>query len=149
MKSLLSAFIFLFFVFGHAMAIDCEKQLNIAFKLHTSKNSQGLSADKKLLKTIKNHYESAMQQCPDTCQKNPIYCNNLGDVYKRLGDLDNAAKYFKQALNYKADLGDALFELGEIYTAKGLATLLSFSVFRDVHNLLSLKNLSQNFYHSE
>ncbi|CAN2047679.1 OmpA-OmpF porin, OOP family [Candidatus Magnetomoraceae bacterium gMMP-1] len=117
---LLSFFLNPIFMSFPVMALDCEQHLGIGYELHTSKDSKSLSKDRELLNKIKNHYEQALKQCPGLCKEKPALCNNLGDVLKRLGQSDEAVHYFNKAIEYKKNFGDALFELGEIYSEKEL-----------------------------
>ena len=110
----------LFFLTHSAYALDCDKHLQIGFKLHDSKHTRSLSKDTELLKKIRSHYETALRKCPDRFEKQPKHYNNLGDVCKRLGDHDAAILYFQKAVALDASLGDASFELGVIYENRGL-----------------------------
>ncbi|MCP4688489.1 MAG: OmpA family protein [Desulfobacterales bacterium] len=105
---------------GEARGEDCREHLDIGFDLHTSKHSMDLSGDKELLNKIRSRYEMALALCPDLCAETPALCNNLGDVYQRLGKMDDAVWYYKKAVDNQPEFGDALFELGRIFEGRGL-----------------------------
>ncbi len=49
----------------------------------------------------------------------PGACNNLGSIYKDLGDTEKAIEYFKEALRIKPDYDRARMNLGMTYAMKG------------------------------
>ena len=101
-----------------APAMDCDQTAGIAYDLHTSKHSSSL--DEKTLEQARKYYEQTLSNCPGYCRNHPELCNNLGDVYKRLGMKDRALSLFRTAAREKPDYGDALFEIGMILEEKGL-----------------------------
>ena len=102
----------------YAQALDCRMHMNIGGDLHLKTSSTALSADKELLNKIKHHYSEALRLCPQLCKQKPKLCNNIGDIYQRLGQTDQAVFYYKKALRYDPKLGDVLFELGVIYNQR-------------------------------
>jgi flagellar motor protein MotB len=106
-----------------AAAANCREHMKMGFDLHTSRHSSALAGNPDLLKSILYHYERALNLCPGLCAEEPGLCNNLGDVYMRLGNPDRAEHYFKRALKYRPRFGDALFELGRIQEERGLPGL--------------------------
>jgi len=103
-----------------AHAIDCRQHMNIGSDLHLSKPRADLNNDSQLMIKIKNHYERALKLCPDLCYEKPALCNNLGDIYLRMGMTDKALIFFKKVIQIKPSTGEALFELGSIYEQKQL-----------------------------
>ena len=101
-----------------ATAMDCDRTAGIGYDLHTSKHSSSL--DRSTLEQARKYYEQTLSNCPDYCRSHPELCNNLGDVYKRLGMKERALSLFRTAVREKPDYGDALFEIGMIFEEKGL-----------------------------
>ena len=101
-----------------ALAMDCDRTARIGYDLHTSKHSSSL--DRSTLEQARKYYEQTLSNCPGYCRKHPELCNNLGDVYKRLGMKDRALSYFRMAAREKPGYGDALFEIGMILEEKAL-----------------------------
>ena len=103
-----------------ALAMDCQQHLRIGYKLHTSSHSSTVAEDRELLQQIRMHYHTALQKCPALCADEPGLCNNLGDVYYRLGDVDLAVEFFHKALHHRPGFVDPLYELGRIHEQRGL-----------------------------
>jgi protein O-GlcNAc transferase len=54
-----------------------------------------------------------------TDQKNPQFCNNLAEAFRRRGDLDEAITFFKKALDIAPNFVEAYYSLGLVYREKG------------------------------
>lgn len=98
-------------------AMDCETAAGLGYDIHTQRASAALDPD--ILNQAREYYEKALELCPDYCEKTPVLCNNLGDVYLRVGNRERATVYFKKAVEIRPDYGDAWFELGNIYMVRG------------------------------
>ncbi len=105
---LIAAFVFVLISPFPAAAMDCDRTAGIGYDLHTSRHSSSL--DRSTLEQARKYYEETLSNCPGYCRKQPELCNNLGDVYKRLGMEAWALSLFRTAAREKPDYGDALFD---------------------------------------
>lgn len=58
---------------------------------------------------------ASLQESISKDPENPNLYRVLGQTYENIGDVDNAVKSYKKALEIKPDFGDAIFNLGAIY----------------------------------
>lgn len=63
-------------------------------------------------------YRDAIDAYREGAAKDPVLLNKTGIAYHQLMQLDNARKYYQQAIRYKSDYMEAINNLGTIYYAK-------------------------------
>lgn len=103
-----------------------EKDLRLILQQQPS-NAQALNALGYTLTDRTDRHQEALaliQKAVDISPKDPYYLDSLGWVYYRLGDLDKAEQYLREAIEIQADvefmahLGEVLWEQGEQADAK-------------------------------
>ena len=63
-------------------------------------------------------YREAIDVFREDKSKNPIIANKTGIAYHQMQQLDNARKYYEQAVRYKPEYPEAINNLGTVYYAK-------------------------------
>jgi len=101
----------------------CIEHMNEGYRYHSQKSVNELSKDIKLIQLIENHYLSAIHQCPNICEKNPEFCNNLGIIYQLQHKTDLAETFFIKTLKYNPNSDSAYVHLGQLYETKKLFAL--------------------------
>jgi tetratricopeptide (TPR) repeat protein len=62
-------------------------------------------------------YREAIDVFREDTSKNPVIANKIGIAYHQLQQLDNARKYYQQAIRLKPDYAEAINNLGTVYYA--------------------------------
>ena len=63
-------------------------------------------------------YREAIDVFREDKSKNPVISNKMGIAYHQMQQLDNAKKYYEQAVRLKPDYAEAINNLGTVYYAK-------------------------------
>jgi tetratricopeptide (TPR) repeat protein len=63
-------------------------------------------------------YREAIDVFREDKTKNPVIANKIGIAYHQMQQLDNARKYYEQAIKIKPDYAEAINNLGTVYYAK-------------------------------
>ena len=63
-------------------------------------------------------YREAIDVFREDKSKNAVISNKMGIAYHQMQQLDNARKYYDQAVRYKPDYAEAINNLGTVYYAK-------------------------------
>ena len=63
-------------------------------------------------------YREAIDVFREDKTKNPVILNKIGIAYHQMQQLDNARKYYEQAVRLKPDYAEAINNLGTVYYAK-------------------------------
>ena len=63
-------------------------------------------------------YREAIDVFREDKSKNPVISNKIGIAYHQMQQLDNARKYYEQAIRFKPDYAEAINNLGTVYYAK-------------------------------
>lgn len=75
--------------------------------------------------------EKALKEAIAVDPKNPVLYYAAGSNYSTLKNYDKAVEYLNKSLELKPDYGDALYNLGAVYVAKGNALLDTSNTFAD------------------
>jgi len=128
---------FVLFPLSYAMPMDCYDHMNKGFKLHQSSASELSGNNSALLTTIEGHYQTAIDMCPNLCEKYPELCDNFGLVSQNLGKLKIAEFYFKQSILSKPNMESAFLHLAELYEKQKLFALA-------LHNYLKIIEINKD-----
>jgi tetratricopeptide (TPR) repeat protein len=63
-------------------------------------------------------YREAIDVFREDQSKNPVVLNKIGIAYHQMQQLDNARKYYQQAIRLKPDYAEAINNLGTVYYAQ-------------------------------
>jgi len=63
-------------------------------------------------------YREAIDVFREDKTKSPVILNKIGIAYHQMQQLDNARKYYEQAVRLKPDYAEAINNLGTVYYAK-------------------------------
>ena len=63
-------------------------------------------------------YREAIDVFREDKSKNPVIVNKIGIAYHQMQQLDNARKYYQQAIRLKPDYAEAINNLGTVYYAQ-------------------------------
>jgi tetratricopeptide (TPR) repeat protein len=63
-------------------------------------------------------YREAIDVFREDTSKNPVIINKIGIAYHQMQQLDNARKYYEQAIRLKPDYAEAINNLGTVYYAR-------------------------------
>ncbi len=63
-------------------------------------------------------YREAIDVFREDQSKNPVILNKIGIAYHQMQQLDNARKYYQQAIRLKPDYAEAINNLGTVYYAQ-------------------------------
>jgi tetratricopeptide (TPR) repeat protein len=63
-------------------------------------------------------YREAIDVFREDQSKNPVISNKIGIAYHQMQQLDNARKYYEQAIRFKPDYAEAINNLGTVYYAR-------------------------------
>jgi tetratricopeptide (TPR) repeat protein len=67
---------------------------------------------------VRKMYREAIDVFREDTSKNPVILNKIGIAYHQMQQLDNARKYYEQAIRLKPDYAEAINNLGTVYYAK-------------------------------
>jgi tetratricopeptide (TPR) repeat protein len=67
---------------------------------------------------VRKMYREAIDVFREDKSKNPVIFNKIGIAYHQMQQLDNARKYYDQAVRLKPDYAEAINNVGTVYYAK-------------------------------